>query len=63
MFLPQSVRMPRLAPAFSRTDEISFKLVGVVPLLSGATLLTFSSRNKLPQRRYPWLSRCHCSLL
>ena len=41
MFLPQSVRMPRLAPTFSRTDEISFKLLGIVPLLSGATLLTF----------------------
>ena len=33
--LAQSVRMPRLAPTFSRTDEISFKLLGIV--LSGAT--------------------------
>ena len=39
MFLPQSVRMPRLAPTFSRTDEISFKLLGIVPLLSLTSFL------------------------
>jgi hypothetical protein len=38
------------------TDGISFKLIGIVPLVSGATLLTFFLKDQSPTTRRPlWL--------
>jgi hypothetical protein len=34
----------------SRTDEISFKLLGIVPVLSGATMLTFFLKEQLAEK-------------